>query len=791
MRTSYRTKLLLILIGLVAVLQLVTYVAARASIRSAIIRYAERNLEVGADVFAKLMQSRGQQLAGSVAVLVDDFGFRQAIATNDSPTIQSALINQAQRVAADRAMVIDSNRTVLADSHATGAAHAEYFPELLAAADQNGTATELLILEGVPYQFVAAIVRAPLRIGWATMGFELDATLAGEMKKLSGLDVSFVDLQAAAPRYFAGTLPRADTEKLLPALQASLVTKSYILDLGDRAMLTLMRPLGDNHNQLAVVLQVPMEKVLQPYRSLSQQLLWVTLLGLAGAVIAGIFLARSLSRSMQTLAGAAQRISAGDYSGRVDALSRDELGDLARAFNSMQDAIVDREQRVLYQSQHDALTGLPNRTLALQSLDSAIQQAAASADNVAVIIFDIRNFKSINDAFGHDVGDRVLQAVAERARAGAKQRDTVVRLGNDEFLLVLARVDITLCQQIAQRLLQAIGQPLSIGGIALNIEAHMGIAAYPLDGDSPDVLVRRADIAMNMCKQQAGGSQATHIMAYQGGWEESRLRRLALLQNLKDAIAGSGLHLNFQPKLSFTAENYLGAEALIRWQHPRLGFIGPDEFIPIAEQSGNIVPLTQWVLDKAIAQIATWREQGLMVVVSVNISAMDLLEASLPPYVASKLRQYNVSPTLLCIELTESSAMQDAQHSLAMLQKLQAMGIRLSVDDFGTGYSSLSQLKKLNVDELKIDKSFVLKLDQSDDDLVIVRSTIELGHNLGLQVVAEGVENIESQTILQKLGCDMIQGYLLAKPMAPENFFEWAQQREKLVPDLTLDPPSH
>jgi EAL domain-containing protein (putative c-di-GMP-specific phosphodiesterase class I) len=294
------------------------------------------------------------------------------------------------------------------------------------------------------------------------------------------------------------------------------------------------------------------------------------------------------------------------------------------------------------------------------------------------------------------------------------------------------------------------------------------------------MLVRRADIAMNVCKQTGSGSQAALVMAYQGGWEESRLRRLALLQNLKDAIAGSGLLLNYQPKLSLSTPEYLGAEALIRWQHPRLGFIGPDEFIPIAEQSGNIVPLTQWVIDKAIAQVAEWCAQGVTVVVSVNISAMDLLENSLPPYVEQKLQQYNVDPALLCIELTESSAMQDAQHSMAMLQKLQAMGIRISVDDFGTGYSSLAQLKKLNVDELKIDKSFVIKLDQNEDDLVIVRSTIELGHNLGLEVVAEGVENIESQHILKRLGCDMIQGYLLAKPLPPEKFLQWVRERQQM-----------
>ena len=770
MRYSYRTKLLLVLIALVATLQLGTYIAARASIRSAVIRYAERDLSVGAEIFGKLMQTRGQQLSSSVSVLVDDFGFRQAIASSDSSTIRSALINQADRVGADRAMVIDSAHKVLADSD-PGAADADYFPKLLAQADENGAATELLILDDIPYQFVVTIVRAPLRIGWAGMGFELDAPLAEEMKKLTGLDVSFVDVLPTAPRYFAGTLSDRDAELLLPALEQDLTAKPHIVELNGEPLLTLMRPLNSDRIRLAVVLQVPMEKVLQPYHTLSRQLLWVTLLGLAGAVVAGIFLARSLSRSMQSLATAAQRISDGDYTSRVQVAGRDEFGNLARAFNVMQDAIAERENRVLHQSQHDSLTGLPNRTVALRSLASAMT-SAGPGDHVAAVIFDIRNFKAINEAFGHDVGDRVLQAVAERTRAAVKERDVVVRLGNDEFLLVLAELDLQHLPVIAQRIQQALAQPLSIGGVAFNIEAHLGIATYPTDGNTPEILVRRADIAMNMCKQQ----NVQYAMTYQGGWEESRMRRLALLQNLKDAIEGSGLHLNFQPKLRFAEPGYLGAEALIRWQHPRLGFIGPDEFIPIAEHSGNIVLLTQWVIENAVAQIAAWRREGMEVVVSVNVSALDLLEADLPAYVDVTLREHGVGPEMLCIELTESSAMHDTQRSMATLQKLQAMGVRLSVDDFGTGYSSLAQLKKLNVHELKIDKSFVLKLDQNEDDLVIVRSTIELGHNLGLEVVAEGVENAASRQILQKLGCDMIQGYLLAKPLPADQFLEWARR---------------
>ena len=801
MRISYLAKLLGVLIGLIVVLQLATYFSARTALLDSTVKSAQSALRVGADVFSQSMDAQADQLKSSVSVLVNDFGFREAVATRDAATIDSALRNQAERIAADRALVIDQDGHQLADTEAGVDAAVLYFPELLRDADRKGTAASTLVLDGVPYIFVVSTVRAPARIGWVGMGFKLDNQMADTIKKLTQLDVAFVSTSKNADgnelvsRYISGTLDREQAELLSSTFGAHFSEQPHEIMLGEQRLMNIDIPLIREDHALIAVLALPMAQALEPYYQLSRQLLWVALAGLLLAMVAAFVVARRFTLSVRELARASARMTSGDYSVRVAVRSRDELGDLAQTFNQMQDAVTDRERRMLFQAEHDGLTGLPNRSVALRTLALAInnaqpQVAHHGADDsavvdentaVAVIVVDINHFKSINDAFGHGIGDQVLCHVAERTLISVKQRDTVVRLGNDEFLLVLVGVDKTLAQAIARRLLAEFAKPLQLGELNFTLDAHVGIATYPEDGDAAEVLVRRADIAMTRCKQDSSNPLATRIASYESGWEEDRLRRLALVRELRDAIDCGGLRLKYQPKLSLKMRTYIGAEALVRWQHPRLGFIGPDEFIPLAESSGHIVALTRWVLRTAIAQMAAWAAANLFIKVSVNISALDLLEETLPNFIEATLLEFGVGVEWLCLELTESSVMHEVQRSMASLQRLHDLGLRLSVDDFGTGYSSLAQLKKLPIHELKIDKSFVLKLDQSEDDRVIVHSTIDLGHNMGLEVVAEGVETEASQSVLRELGCDIVQGYLLAKPISAEEFSQWVgahQQRQ-------------
>lgn len=753
MRHSHLGKLMLILVGLVCVLQFASHFASRVVIRDTLLSDARRGLTVGGEIFTELLNNRAMQLASSVEILVADFGFREAVASGDEDTIRSALANHSGRVQADLARLITREGKVIS----LDATARQIEPPL----DLFDPEVRVEVIDGLPYEIVITPLYAPDLVGWVSMGFVINEAMAWNMSQLTSLDVSFV---GKGQNFMASTLlpeqASASAAWLASNGQVSLPEEVRI-GTGDFLVLTLQLS-----EQVSAILQLPMERVLEPYYALGRQLLWLAVAGLALAGIAAALLARGITQPVKALASASKRITSGHYNTVVPIQSDDEFGDLAKAFNAMQGAIAEREQRLVHQAEHDSLTGLPNRRVALLSLEDAIRKGAP----FAVMALDLNRFKEINDSLGHGVGDQVLGVVARRLDSSTKERDLAARLGADEFLLLLAGVDTAQSIKVAHRIRDRIAQTVELDDLHLNVEASIGIALFPEHGDNGETLMRRADIAMYDAKQ--AGHQ---VAVYQPGWDERHLRRLSLARDLKEALNGEGLHLLYQPKAALRDRERIGAEALIRWHHPKLGPLRPDEFIAIAEDAGHINRLTRWVLKTAVAQLQEWHREHLMVQLSVNISATDLLDEDLPGYIATLLANAEVEPQALCLEITESSVMKDEQQGHAMLSRLKGIGLRLAVDDFGTGYSSLSQLKRMPVDELKIDKSFVLNLDHSDDDAVIVHSTIELGHNMGLEVVAEGVETREAVMLLESFGCDLIQGFLLGKPMAAIELAVWAR----------------
>lgn len=754
MRHSHLGKLLLILVGLVSILQLANHVASRAVIRDNLIDNARRELAQGGDVFATLMETRAAQLASSVDILVADFAFREAVATGEEDTIRSALRNHAGRIRADLARLVTPQGHEIS---LTGSDDNALVPK-----DLFSPQVSIEAVDGTPYILIRTPVNTPALAGWVSLGFIIDEALAWNLAQVTGMDVSFAVL--GKQPVLASTLPAVEHEGTLRwLLRHNPGDDPVDADINGTRRLTLLQPLADD---IIAVLQLPMAQVLAPYTSLGYQLLWLTISGLLLALLASVLMARSVSKPVRALAEASRRITAGDYNTEMPQQNADEFGELARAFNAMQEAIAEREDRLVHQAEHDALTSLPNRSVALMSLDQAIREEAP----FAVMAADLNRFKEINDALGHSVGDQVLQVIARRLDSSVKSRDLAARLGADEFILLLRDVDTAQAIKIAHRLRNIIEQVIELNDLELNVEASSGIALFPEHGSDAETLMRRADIAMYDAKQ--AGHQ---VAVYQAGWDERHLRRLGLARDLKEALVDGSLQLLYQPKATLRDRERIGAEALIRWHHPKLGLLRPDEFIAIAEDAGHITRLTRWVLQTAVSQLQQWHRQHLMIQLSVNISAQDLLDESLPGFISNLLANAEVEPQALCLEITESSVMQDEQQGHAMLSRLKGIGLRLAVDDFGTGYSSLSQLKRMPVDELKIDKSFVMNLDHSDDDAVIVHSTIELGHNMGLEVVAEGVENRDAVMLLESFGCDMIQGYLLGKPMPADALSSWAQ----------------
>ena len=425
-----------------------------------------------------------------------------------------------------------------------------------------------------------------------------------------------------------------------------------------------------------------------------------------------------------------------------------------------------------YQALHDSLTGLPNRTLFHDRVQQALVAARRAGAEFALLMMDLDRFKEINDTLGHASGDRLLLEVGRRLQGTLREMDSIARLGGDEFALLLPGSSALSVLEAVERIRRAVERPFVLDGLSLQVEASVGIALYPAHGADVNALIQRADMAMYVAKNANSG----HAI-YDSREDSQASPSLTLVGELRRAIDERELILYYQPKVEVRSGAVTGVEALVRWRHPERGIVPPDEFIPVAQETSLIRPLTLYVIDEALRQCQLWREAGHELAVAVNVSTRNLIDVDFPDDVAGLLARWGVRPDLLELEITETAIVADVFRAKAVLERLGAMGLRLSVDDFGTGYFSLAYLKRLPINELKIDRSFVTNMTSSEDDAVIVRSTIDLGRNLGLEVVAEGVETAEVWECLERLGCDVAQGYYMSPPVPADELTSWLERR--------------
>jgi diguanylate cyclase (GGDEF)-like protein/PAS domain S-box-containing protein len=416
-------------------------------------------------------------------------------------------------------------------------------------------------------------------------------------------------------------------------------------------------------------------------------------------------------------------------------------------------------QRIEYQALHDALTDLPNRTLFGDRAEQALLAAKRDGSGFVVMLIDLDRFKEVNDTLGHPSGDLLLREIAGRLRRALRANDTVARLGGDEFGVVAPGVsDSATARAFADKLREELAQPLVVGGLPIEVEASVGIAIYPEHGEDVETLTRHADVSMYV-------SKTTHTpIVYAAAYDHHSLARLALHGELRQALEGNELVVHYQPQADVATGEVHKVEALVRWQHPQHGLLGPDQFIPLAEQTGLIRALTHYVLDAALGQCHAWRAEGREVRVAVNITGRELVDLRFPDEVTELLSKWRIKPAQLELEITETTIMTHPPRARAVLAQLSELGVRLAVDDFGSGHASLGYLRKLPINVLKIDKSFIQQMADDAGDAAIVRTAIDLGHNLGLEVVAEGVETEDTQHRLEALGCDTLQGYHLGRP---------------------------
>jgi len=420
------------------------------------------------------------------------------------------------------------------------------------------------------------------------------------------------------------------------------------------------------------------------------------------------------------------------------------------------------------QALYDPLTGLPNRSLLLDRLEQSIAEAERRKQPFAVALMDLNRFKEVNDTLGHDVGDELLREVGKRLKQCVRTEDTVARMGGDEFVIILHDLAEAGVPALAGKLLAALEAPFHWGNQGFDLDASVGFSLFPSHAEDPGSLIRFADIAMYAAKRSA-----REYTLYAPDQERIGRDALSLKGELREAIQSGQLVLHYQPKIDHRLCRVVGLEALVRWNHPQRGLLGPDKFIPLAEEAALIGPLTQWVLKSALKQLAELHAQGYLLTMAVNLSARSLHDLAMPEAISALLADSGVAAEYLTLEITESAVMFNPADALAILGKLDRMGVTLAIDDFGTGYSSLAHLKQLPVDEIKIDKSFVIDMEENENDAVIVRSTIDLAHNLGLKVIAEGVETRDAWDTLTILGCDHSQGYYMSKPLPADRLIKW------------------
>jgi diguanylate cyclase (GGDEF)-like protein len=770
---SLQARIVMVFLGLLLAIQVAGYGVIHRAIGTNALLHAQDQLAIGERVFKRLLTQNGQRLEQAAQTVASDFALREALGTKDQASVATLIRRHADRARGDLVMLVGLDGRVLGD-HASWRWAPEAVTRHVLEAKTGARAPAIGILGDQVYQFVAMPVRPTAPMGWIVLGSMLDDNFARDLAELTNLDVSIVRAEARnASRIVASTLSTERRQTLVSVVQVSPGSPSGERLLSDPESQRLWVPLDSREGpSIAAILERPFAEATAPFAPLQFVLLVLTAIGLAMSALGSMVMARRITGPLRSLVDVARNIEQGDYRQRVVVDTNDEIGDLACAFNHMCQGIAAREQRISQLAYTDALTDLPNRALFNDRINQAVVAAERSRGRLAIVILDLDRFKFVNDTLGHHMGDMLLREVADRLHRTLQRRsDTIARLGGDEFAVLLPTEGLDDAKHVARRILELLSEPLTIEGHIVDVGASIGIAVFPEHGSDADTLMRHADVAMYSAKRARSGFEV-----YDRRYDQNTPAHLSLLGELRQALEHDQLTVLYQPKMDLAGNGTHAVEALLRWEHPRRGIVSPDGFIPFAEQTGYIKAITRYVLNRVFRQCVAWRARGRDIKVSVNISARDLHNPDFPRSISELADLHGAKLEWLCLEITESAVMEDPTYALEILRRLDAMGIELSIDDFGTGYSSLAYLKRLPVDELKIDRSFVKGLSVDTDDAAIVRATIDLAHHLGLKVTAEGVENGGVLKTLRQLKCDSAQGYYVSPPIPAQELERWMEE---------------
>ncbi len=752
---ALRTRIAMTFVLLLAAVLVAALSAVSAANRGNAEREVQRQLDVGALVFSRLLESNRRQLTQAAQAVAADYGFREAVAARDTGTLGSALQNSGARIGAAMVVLTSLSGEVIAasGSHVTAGSH---FPLSPAQMDSSAAASaaSVIVDNGRIYQLVTVAVRSPLPVAWIAMGFELDNKAARELADITGLSVTLSVRSGGIWRDVVSTAPIG-----APHPSELATRRIEMSNIGNAEVVaTLSRSLADAR---------------APFERLTKTLFLIAAVSLVGFASVAFWIARNITRPLRDLTQSVDQIRGGVYDAPLTVQRRDELGVLAEGLQLMQTAVQTRDQSIRRLAYEDALTGLMNRTAFGAALEQALTDANGSP--IAVAAINLNRFRRINEHLGYSVGDAVLIKMAERLAAVPTVKSAVARLAADQFAAFTRLPDGTSLQAWGTSLLAALADPVFVQAQPIDISATIGLAQATDAATVTDELLQCADLALERARREK-----RPLAIYEEGLKPVARDQLSLLGELRHAVEHDELRLFFQPKVDLQTGRVAGAEVLLRWQHPTRGLLSPAAFVPFAEQTGFIRRMTLWTLDRAIAQGAEWHRAGKSLSLAVNISADDLGDARLDSRIAGLLTRHQLPPCLLTLELTESGFIEDPNRALGMLDALAALGVKLSIDDFGTGYSSLSHLARMPVHEVKIDRSFVQDLQSDMEFATVVRSAIDMGHSLGLIVVAEGIETELAAQRLREFGCDIAQGYLYARPMPRDELETWLKGKVRI-----------
>ena len=754
--SSLRTKLAALYVALFAVGFVAVSIVAQVMIENQARKSVESELLASGTVYDRLWELRERTLVGSADVLARDFGFRSAVASGDKATIQSALDSLRARADLPFAALVGLDGSVVGMDGPL-AHRISGFPFEL----NDGRRDAVVTIGPQTFRLIESPILAPTEIGWVVFAVKLDDAELRRLEKLSAIPLVATILQRDKQgRWYdpTGSIPRTlSLESLF--LKTGDVHAAATLDLADGPAYARVKPLTgpDGKASAALLLRYPITSALAPYRPMQAGIALAGLIVLILVVFGSMRLAGALTRPIAALQRSAQLLEEGSRS-EVEVIGTDEIGQLAISFNRMSEGIAQREHRITHLAFHDPLTGLPNRAFFHQSLEERLTRIGHLGEDVAVLCLDLDGFKVVNDTLGHPVGDALLCCVGNLL-VGLTPDGLVSRQGGDEFAIVLTcGKDSDRPRALAQAIVDALADPLEAGGQIIPIGASLGIAIGPGDGEEADDLLKKADLALYRAKHDGRG--AFHF--FEAALDQAARERRQLELDLRLALSSGEFVLNYQPIYDLKNERISEFEALLRWNHPTRGLVGPDKFIPVAEQSGLILSIGEWVLQQACHEAVNWPDD---VRIAVNVSTLQFRHPGFTSTVLLALSRSGLDPTRLEIEITESVFLEGNDAVLGVLNQLRSLGIRIALDDFGTGYSSLSYLRSFPFDKIKIDKSFVDSITSDTSAMAIVRAIVVLANSLEMETTAEGVEDSYQLAELRGQGCTSVQGYYFSRPI--------------------------